>query len=166
MNNRMDPAFIEQIRNTTRILRKPYTGIVSGYHKLPYILIGPDSLNVKNSVEIRGRIHVSPKLILTANPSNPTFGEMFGDELIDKQLTARMFSFFYSNRYSNLKIQNEDLKINRCEDSAPDKESSVMDDLLKREIVDTAVIGCPNIEYYPISLERFIKEIIEREFNI
>ena len=38
--NQADPEFLENISNATRILRKPYTGIVSGYHKLPYILIG------------------------------------------------------------------------------------------------------------------------------
>lgn len=161
-----DPAFIQHIRDTTRILRKPYTGIVSGYHRLPYILVGPDFTNEKHSVEIRGRIHVSPRLILTANPNHATFGEMFEDkDLMNKQISARMFSFLYTNKYNNLKIQNEDLKINRSEDSPQDKEASVMDEMLRREVVDTAVIGCPNVEYYPISLERFIQEILDREFK-
>jgi hypothetical protein len=166
MSRHQDPAFLQHIRNTTRILRKPFTGIVSGYHKLPYILIGPDANNDRNSVEIRGRIHVSPRLVLTPDMNHPTFKELFGEEIMDKTLTARVFSFLYSGRYSNLKVQHEDLKINRSEDSPQDKESHVMDELLRREIVDTALIGCPNIEYYPISLERFIQEIMDREFNL
>lgn len=165
MSERIDPVYLQHVRDTTRILRKPYTGIVSGYHKLPYILIGPETGNDKRSVEIRGKIHVSPRLILTANPDHPTLGQLFESEVMNQQLSARLFSFLYTNRYNNLKIQSDDLKVNRSEDAPADKESSVMDELLRREIVDTAVIGCPDIEYYPVSLERFIKEILDREFN-
>ncbi len=39
---RYDPMFLRGIFEQTRILRKPITGIISGYHVLPYILVGPD----------------------------------------------------------------------------------------------------------------------------
>jgi hypothetical protein len=165
MLDKTDPEFLQYIRDHTRILRKPYTGIVSGYHKLPYILIGPDGDNDKKSVEVKGKIHVSPKLIFTPNPDHPTFEQLFEKEYMNEKLSGRIFSFFYTNRYSNVNIQNEDLKIERRAHQAKDQESHVMDDILKKEIIDTAVIGCPNIEFYPISLERFIVEILDREFK-
>ncbi|OGJ85844.1 MAG: hypothetical protein A2268_01140 [Candidatus Raymondbacteria bacterium RifOxyA12_full_50_37] len=165
MFDKLDPRLVEMIRNTTRILRKPYTGIIAGYHKLPYVLIGPDSARKNSSIEIRGRIHVSPKLIFTPNPENPTLGEIFEKELMNQQLVGRVFSFLYSSRYSNLKVQNEDLKIELSEDDAPTHEHTVLDEMLRREVVDTAVVGCPDIQYYPISLERLIQEILDKEFK-
>ena len=104
-------------------------------------------------------------MVLTPRPDHPTLGELFGAELMNAQLSARLFSFLYTNRYSSLKFQHDDLKISRSDEPPQDKEHNVMDELMRREIVDTAVIGCPNIEYYPVSLERFIQEIFDREFN-
>ena len=163
MKEKPDPEFIEYVRNTTRILRKPYKGIVSGYHKLPYILIGPDADNIKKSIEVKGRIHVSPKLIFTPNPEHPKFEELFEKEFMSEKLSGRVFSFLYTRRYGNLKVQNEDLKISRRERDPRSYENDVIDDIQRREVIDTAVIGCPNIEFYPISLERFILEILDRE---
>jgi hypothetical protein len=34
----------------TRILRKPISGIISGYHQLSYILISPDDENPSRTV--------------------------------------------------------------------------------------------------------------------
>lgn len=160
-----DPAFLTAIRQRTRILRKPYSGIVSGYHKLPYVLIGPDAASDRRSVEIRGRIHVSPRLIFTPNPEHPTFREMFENEVMNAQLSGRIFSFLYSQRYSNLNVQHEDLRVHKSEDAPESRENQVMDEMMRNEIVDTAVIGCPNVEFYPISLERFIQEILDRELR-
>lgn len=165
MNRSTDPEYLKFVRGATRILRKPLTGIVSGYHKLPYILIGPDREDGNSSIEVRGRIHVSPRLVITPNPDHPSFGQMFETEIMDQKLSARVFSFLFSPRYGNLKVQHEDLKINRFADDPPAKENMVLDELMRNEVIDTAVIGCPNIQFYPISLERFIQDILEREFN-
>jgi len=163
--DRSDPEFLSHVRNATRILRKPYRGIVSGYHKLPYVLIGPDRASERRSIEIRGRIHVSPRLIFSPNPEHPTFRELFENEVMSEQLSGRIFSFLYTQRYSNLKIQHEDFTVNKSEDAPELREHQVMDEMLKQEIVDTAVIGCPNVEYYPISLERYIMEMLDRELH-
>ena len=165
MFDRIDPEFLQQVRDKTRILRKPYTGIIAGYHKLPYVLIGPDKENDRKSIEIRGKIHVSPKMILTLRPDHPTLGQLFENEIMNQGLTSRFFSFFYTSRYNNLQIQNEDLKVNRQEEPPEEKEHLVLDEMASREIIDTAVIGCPNIEFYPVSLECFILEILDREFR-
>lgn len=165
MFDRTDPEFLQRIRGLTRILRKPYTGIISGYHKLPYVLIGPDKENAEKSVEIRGKIHVSPKLVFTMNPDHPTLGQIFEKEIMSEKLTGRLFSFLYSGKYGNMNIQNEDLKIRRQETHPQEHENTVLEEMLSREVIDTAVIGCPNIEFYPVSLERFILEILDREFK-
>ncbi|MFH0919679.1 MAG: hypothetical protein V1913_04905, partial [Fibrobacterota bacterium] len=104
-------------------------------------------------------------LIFTPNPDHPTFREMFENQVMNDQIAGRVFSFLYTQRYSNLKIQHEDLKVHKSEDAPEQREHHVMDEMLREEIVDTAVIGCPNVEFYPISLERFIMEIIDRELR-
>ena len=38
---RHDPEFLKHLFERTEILRKPITGIIAGYHVLPYILVGP-----------------------------------------------------------------------------------------------------------------------------
>ena len=38
---RHDPEFLKHIFDTTQVLRKPVSGIIAGYHVLPYILVGP-----------------------------------------------------------------------------------------------------------------------------
>ena len=39
-----------------------------------------------------------------------------------------------------------------------------MDDLMREEILDTGVIFSPDVKFYPVSIERFIAEILEKEF--
>src|SRR5262249_61943806 len=62
---RHDPEFLKHLFETTEILRKPISGIISGYHVLPYILVGPQEEQPHRSVEIRGKIKVSPRLVLS-----------------------------------------------------------------------------------------------------
>ncbi len=164
-DDNFDHSFLQHIRSTTRIIKKPIAGIVSGYHKLPYILVAPDNSNEKWSVEIRGKIHVSPKLVITPNQNHPTFAELFGSDIINKQLSARMFSFLYTSRYNNVKIENEDFHIEKSEETQETKVAQVIEEIAQRELVNTALIACPDVQFYPVSLERFIQEIIEREFN-
>ena len=37
-----DPELLRAIFDETRIVRKPLTGIITGYHVLPYILVAPE----------------------------------------------------------------------------------------------------------------------------
>jgi hypothetical protein len=40
-----------------------------------------------------------------------------------------------------------------------------MDELAMREIINTGVIMAPNVRFYPVSLDRFITEILDQEFR-
>ena len=60
-----DPEFLRHLFEQTQILRKPITGIITGYHVLPYILVGPQEDHPHKSVEVRGRIKVSPRLVIS-----------------------------------------------------------------------------------------------------
>ena len=95
-----DPEFLRHVFDETQVVRKPLTGIITGYHVLPYILVGPEHDQPGRSVEVRGRIKVSPRLIIGAG-SGPTYGETFNEtELMDQRLIARVFSFRYASRVS------------------------------------------------------------------
>src|SRR3970040_2220530 len=110
---RHDPEFLRHLFNTTEILRKPITGIIAGYHVLPYILVGPQEQHPNRSIEIRGKIRVSPRLIISPSQLGQTYGEVFGErEVMDQALVARVFSFLYTPR-QQVKLENEDLKIAR-----------------------------------------------------
>ena len=37
-----DLEFLRHVFDETRVVRKPLTGIIAGYHVLPYILVGPE----------------------------------------------------------------------------------------------------------------------------
>ena len=41
MSERHDPEYLKHLFDATEILRKPVSGIIAGYHVLPYILVGP-----------------------------------------------------------------------------------------------------------------------------
>ena len=95
--NHAEPEYLRRVFENTQVLRKPVTGIVTGYHVLPYILVGPDEEQHQRSIEIRGRVRVSPRLIISPRQVGQTYGELFDDpELMDKALVGRVFSFLYA----------------------------------------------------------------------
>ena len=146
-------------------MRKPITGIVSGYHQLPYILIAPDENNDSHAIEINGKINVSPKFIISPGMIRESFGDVFDPETFDKDLQGRFFSFAYSNK-KNIKIESEFFKIRNIEEKAEEYIKRVLDQLLGQENINTGLIFGPQFKYYPVSLDRFINEIVEREFNV
>ncbi len=74
-----EPEYLRRVFEDTQVLRKPITGIVTGYHVVPYILVGPDAERHQRSIEIRGRIRVSPRLIISPRHVGQTYGELFDD---------------------------------------------------------------------------------------
>jgi hypothetical protein len=40
-----------------------------------------------------------------------------------------------------------------------------LDELAQREVINTGVILSPNVRFYPVSLDRFITEILDQEFR-
>src|SRR5438477_497390 len=157
-----DQEFLRTVFEETRVIRTPLRGIIAGYHVLPYVLLGPAEYDrTSKTVEVRGRIRVSPRLVLGGNA--PTYGEMFGErDLMDARIVARAFSFRYAGRVS---LESEDLAIRRHEGDPGTQVERVLEELARREVIDTAVIASPDARFYPVSLDRFIREILDREFR-
>src|SRR6266850_5191348 len=133
-----DTELLRHVFDETRVVRRPLSGIITGYHVLPYIIVGPEAERPSRSVEVRGRIKVSPRLVIAPGRDGPTYGELFGErELMHHALVARVFSFRYASRVS---LESEDLKIRRQERDAPGHLDLVLDDLSRREIINTGVI--------------------------
>lgn len=162
---RHDPEFLRHLFEATEILRKPVSGIITGYHVLPYILVGPQEDRPTRSVEIRGKIKVSPRLVLAPGRTGQTYGDLFKDsELMDQALVARVFSFVYSSRHQ-VTLESEDLTIQRTDRNPQLQVERALDELARRELINTGVILAPNVRFYPVSLDRFITEILDQEFR-
>jgi hypothetical protein len=157
-----DLEFLRHVFDETRIVRKPLTGIITGYHVLPYILVGSQEDHPGRSVEVRGRIKVSPRLVIGPG-EGPTYGDLFSErELMDHRIVARVFSFRYASRVA---LESEDLKITRQDREAGSHLERVLEELSQREIINTGVIASPDVRFYPVSLDRFIREILDQEFR-
>ena len=158
-----DAELLRHVFDETRVVRRPLAGIITGYHVLPYILVGPEAERPSRSVEVRGRIKVSPRLVISPGRDGPTYGELFGEhELMDQRIVARIFSFKYAGRVS---LESDDLKILRHERDAGSHVERVLEELSQREIIDTGVIVSPDPRFYPVSVDRFIREILDQEFK-
>ena len=158
-----DLEFLRHVFDETRVVRKPLTGIIAGYHVLPYILVGTDHAAPARSVEVRGRIKVSPRLVIGAGSAGPTYGEIFHEsELMDRRLVARIFSFRYA---SKIALESEELRIQRHDRDSQGQLERVLEELAQREIINTGVIVSPDVRFYPVSVDRFIREILDAEFR-
>ncbi len=160
-----DPSFLRRIFEETRILRRPITNIVVGYHVLPYILVGPDVEIERRAVEIRGKIRVSPRLVIRPGGGGQTYGEVFAEsEIMDRTLVARVFAFRYAARRHAV-IESEDLSIRAAEGNPEARIERILDELASREILDTGLILSPDVKFYPVSIDRFLHEILDRELG-
>src|SRR5262245_44170283 len=84
-----DTELLRHVFDETRVVRRPLSGIITGYHILPYIIVGPEAERPSRSVEVRGRIKVSPRLVISPGRDGPTYGELFGErELMHHALVA------------------------------------------------------------------------------
>jgi hypothetical protein len=156
---------LREVYFKTNILRKPISGIVSGYHQLPYILVAPNEENPSASVEINGKINVSPKFIISPQALQETFGEVFDPETFDQDIQGRVFSFAYSGN-KRLKVESEYFKVQNYEERPEEHVNRVQDGLMAQENTRTGLIFSPRFQYYPVSLDRFISEIVDREFRM
>jgi len=156
---------LREIFAKTNIVRKPISGIVSGYHELPYILVAPNEENAGSTVEINGKINVSPKFIISANMLSESFGDVFDPETFDQEIQGRFFSFAYGHK-KNLKIENEYFHIKNYDEGPEEHINRVNDQLSMQENIKTGLIFGPKAKFYPVSIDKFINEIIEREFRM
>lgn len=153
-----------RILTEIQIVRRPYLGIVSGYHELGYRVLGPEVKERPGSVQVSGRLMVSPKLIWTPAQAQKTFGELFEErEIMDAALVGRVFAF-PAVASGSLNVQSEYLKVTRHEWSPEVLTEKVLDELLRREETGTAVLRTPDIRFYPLAVQRFIHEILGEEF--
>jgi len=159
-----DSHLFREIFDETEILKKPTTGFVAGYHNLPYILLGRSHESEREIVEIRGKISVSPKFIISPEHLGPTYGEMFGAGEIDESITGRIFAFPYLKK-QQVDIQSEELTVTNLNREMESVIAAVFDELERKEIINTGVIVTPNIRFYPISIEKLILKILDREFE-
>ncbi|MBS1116098.1 MAG: hypothetical protein H6Q87_482, partial [candidate division NC10 bacterium] len=60
--------------------------------------------------------------------------------------------------------ESEDLRISRIDRDPRAQIERALDELMRGEILDTGVIFSPEVKFYPVSIERFISEILDREF--
>jgi len=158
-----DPERLRHVFDETRVIRRPLAGIIAGYHVLPYILVGPEHEHPGRSVEVRGRIRVSPRLVITPGRDGPTYGELFGErDLMHQTLVARVFSFRYASRVS---LESEELRIRRHDRDPEGQLERILEELAQREVINTGVIVSPDVRFYPVSIDRFIREILDEEFR-
>jgi hypothetical protein len=62
-------------------------------------------------------------------------------------------------------LESEDLSIQRWDRNPQSQVERALDELARREVIDTGVILSPAIRFYPVSLDRFISEILDQEFR-
>jgi hypothetical protein len=167
-----DQDRLKNIYKTTDIRRIPITGIVAGYHTLPFTLVGPNdeadesSSKPPGSLKLTGKITVSPKLLLTLSSQDERFADMFpeAEPFMDKSIVGRVFSFSTASK-KNYRIRNENLHVEEFPGDAHELLANVLNELSRAEIINMGVIWCPEPRFYPISLERFIVSVLEREFK-
>ncbi len=162
------PEYLKSVFNGTRILRKPITGIISGYHDLPYIVVGPDEKSDQRSIEIKGQINVSPKIILSPHPTETSYGDVFEqdqEEFMEKQICGRIFTFICARKYND-NLKNHKFQVNQRDIKPMDLLDRVMEELERAEIINTGVIFAPVAKLYPISIDRFINDILDKEFGV
>ncbi|MBK8802395.1 MAG: hypothetical protein IPN71_10155 [Fibrobacteres bacterium] len=154
---------LREVFDQTEILRRPVNGIVSGYHELPYRVVGPLETG---SVKISGTIRVSPRMVLTFRQLQEQFGKFFdGDDgFMDQELVGRSFQFAVA-RDPSKSLQHEALRIERSEESFDSMLERLHEDLQRAEDTRTGLISCPSPRFYPVSVDRFIREILDRELG-
>jgi hypothetical protein len=93
-----------------------------------------------------------------------TYGEVFGEsEVMDRMLLGRVFAFRYAARRHAV-IESEDLIIRPAEGDPEGRVERILDELARREVLDTGLILSPDVKFYPISIDRFLHEILDSEF--
>lgn len=161
----LSPEEMGELFSQTRIVKRPTYGIIKGYHELPYICLGDsDGLGFK-TVEVRGKVHVSPRFIIRPSQYEPSYAEMFGEDNVDTALAGRVFGFM-GFRGSPVECKSEYLKIRHVDSNIDRVLSEVLDELERHEDITTGVFITPDARYYPVSVERFLSSIVEDEFSI
>jgi hypothetical protein len=166
---------LRDIFDRTDIRRKPICGIVSGYHDLPYIMVasvvqpesGESGGGGGRTAEITGRICVSPKFVISMDALAETFGDVFEPDTFDSGIEGRIFSFAGGGAGGrNVKVESKYFNVQYLDEPPRECLERVEDMLMSREDTRTGLIFSPDLRYYPVSIDKFISEIIDREFRV
>jgi hypothetical protein len=164
-NDYEDYAYVQHVFRETHILKRPTHGIVVGYHRLPYILLGESRERHDRSVEIRGQINVSPRFVWHPDYQGIRYEEMFGKENIEAALVGRFFGFL-AFRGKPVNFESEYLNVKEKEINTEQLIEAVLDELERKEDIETGVVHAPDVRYFPVSLERFISSIVGEELGL
>jgi hypothetical protein len=154
---------LKDVFEKTRVVRRPVTGFVTGFHELPYVIAGPLE---GASVKISGTILVSKRMVVTLRQIAEQFGKVFeGDDgFMDQEMVGRSFQFAVA-RDPSQSVRNELLRIERRGESFEALLEGLEDELARAEDTRTGLVSCPSPRHYPVSIDRFIREILDREFR-
>ena len=155
---------LREIFRRTQIVRKPTYGIISGYHTLPYVCLGVSDEKPFGTTQVKGKVHVSPRLIIRPTHYEPSYDEIFGEENVDGELSGRIFGFL-GFKGKPVEFKSENLEVRMLDTNVDTALSRTLDDLERNEDITTGVILTPNSRYYPVSVERFISSILDDEFS-
>lgn len=151
------------IYDRTRIVRRPTHGIISGYHELPYVCLGVTGEMEDETLEVSGKIQVSPRFLIRPEHLEPRYADIFGE--VDAELTGRVFGYMgFRNR--PVECTSERLTVRRLPHPPDRALDETLDRLDRHEDITTGVILTPSSRYYPVSIERFIACILEDEFSV
>ena len=158
-------AYMQHVFQETLILKRPTYGIIAGYHRLPYILLGDSRERHDRSLEIRGKINVSPRFVWHPNYPGIKYEEMFGEDNIEPALVGRVFGFL-AFRGKPVNFESEYLNVKEKELRTEQLIETVLDELERKEDVETWVVRTPDVRFFPVSLERFIASVIGEELGL
>lgn len=160
----LTPDEMKRLYRRTVVVQKPTYGIISGYHELPYVCLGPNYDSETGTLRIKGKIQVSPRFVIRPEHLMPSYSEIFGEENVDIEIAGRIFGYLgFPQR--PVECKSEHIEVTRLEQSVDQALSETMNELERREDIATGVILTPNTRYYPISIEYFISSILDDEFS-
>lgn len=155
---------MREIFRRTKVVKRPTYGIVSGYHQLPYVCLGEALEDEHATLEVRGKVHVSPRFVLRPKHLEPEYQEIFGEDNVDSELAGRVFGFL-GFRNEPVECKSEHLEVRQVDASLERVLEGVLDELERQEDITTGVLLTPDSRYYPVSIERFIASVVHEEFQ-
>lgn len=160
-SNRLLRAIYDQ----TRIVRRPTYGIITGYHEVPFVVLGESHEPGRTSTRIRGKIRVSPQLLLRPPSAEARYDDIFGEEQVDEVLVGRVFGFL-GFRGRPVECTSDHLEVAHHDRSVELLLEEVLEDIEYREDITVGVVVTPDTRYYPVSIERLIASILDDEFRL
>ena len=160
----LDRYELRDVFDRTVVVRRPSYGIISGYHQLPYICLGESSEPGSRTLRVRGKIEVSPQFVLRPSHYDPNYEDIFGEENVDVELRGRVFGFLGFRRRP-VECKSDHLEVSHLEVDVERALKESMDELERFEDITTGIIITPNVQYYQVSIERFIASVLDDEFK-